>query len=218
MSLYFLQIDWLFRLTLACVLGVVIGFERKNRNKLIGVRTHAIVAFTAALMMIISKYGFSDIASYDAARIAAQIVSGVGFLGTGIIFVKDKNSVSGLTTAAGLWATAGVGMCVGSGLWPLAICSVFLLLLLQEALHRIKFLAQESYRTSVKITIENHTDLQELKNILETEHVEIAHTTLLNSDKQHTTIEWELIFASNYDKIELLMRLSAHPGVIKVRE
>lgn len=218
MYLLLSQMEWLFRIILACILGVVIGFERKNRNKLIGVRTHAVVAFTAALMMIVSKYGFSDVASYDAARIAAQIVSGVGFLGAGIIFVKDKNSVSGLTTAAGLWATAGVGMCTGSGLWLLAICSVILLLFLQEVLHRIKFLAQESCRTSIKLTMENHTDIQEIENIIEGEHVEITHSTLIRSNKKYTTIEWELIFAPKYDEISLLMRLSAYPGVVMVRK
>ena len=88
---------------------------RKNRNKSAGIRTHAIVAMGSALMMVVSKYGFADIAEigkFDGSRIAAQVVSGVGFLGAGIIFVRN-NLVSGLTTSAGIWATAGVGLAMG---------------------------------------------------------------------------------------------------------
>ena len=103
------------RILFAGLLGAAIGFERKNRNKLAGVRTHAIVALGAALMMVVSKYGFPDVDKFDASRVASQIVSGVGFLGAGIIFVKNNTSVSGLTTAAGIWATAGVGMSMGAG-------------------------------------------------------------------------------------------------------
>ena len=82
-------------------------------------RTHAIVAAGASLIMIVSKYGFSDIAHYDASRVAAQIVSGVGFLGAGIIMYR-RDSLRGVTTAAGIWATAGIGMAVGAGQYILA--------------------------------------------------------------------------------------------------
>ena len=96
------QGEFALRILLAGLLGAAIGFERKNRNKLAGVRTHAIVALGAALIMVVSKYGFYDMDKFDASRVAAQIVSGVGFLGAGIIFVRNNNSVSGLTTAAGI--------------------------------------------------------------------------------------------------------------------
>lgn len=212
------QSELLLRLLVSCILGVIIGFERKNRNKIAGVRTHAVVAFAAALMMIVSKYGFSDIPSYDASRVAAQIVSGVGFLGAGIIFVKDKYSISGLTTAAGLWATAGVGMCAGAGLYMLSICSAALLLLLQETLHRIGFLARENFRTDVKLTVENDVDLEKLEALITQEGIEISHSKIVRSDKNSTTIEWELVFAPEYNKIAFLMKLAEYPGVIVIRE
>ena len=85
--------------------------SRKNRRKEAGVRTHVIVALASCLMMEISKYGFFDLGKFDGARIAAQVVSGIGFLGAGMIFVH-KNSIKGLTTAAGVWATSGIGMAV----------------------------------------------------------------------------------------------------------
>lgn len=108
------QIYYIARIVIAGICGIFIGLERKNRSKEAGVRTHFVVACASALMMIISKYGFCDLVSgadsmrgADGARIAAQVVSGIGFLGAGMIFVH-KNTVTGLTTAAGIWATSGV--------------------------------------------------------------------------------------------------------------
>ena len=92
-----LSAEFFLRILTAAVCGIVIGYERENRNKEAGIRTHAIVALGAALIMIVSKYGFSDIQNYDASRVAAQIVSGIGFLGAGIIFIRNR-AVSGLTT------------------------------------------------------------------------------------------------------------------------
>ena len=118
------QCEFLIRMIIACFMGYVIGYERKNRDKSAGMRTHAIVCLGAALIMIVSKYGFKDIPDYDASRVAAQIVSGVGFLGAGIIFVRN-NTVSGLTTAAGIWTTAGVGMAIGAGIYFIGISAGF---------------------------------------------------------------------------------------------
>ena len=119
-------------LVFAALLGFFIGLERKFRDKEAGIRTHTIVAFGSALMMIISKYAFD--AEADSARVAAQIVAGIGFLGAGII-VYRKNVVHGLTTAAGVWATAGIGMACGGGLWLIAILATTILILIQWCLH-----------------------------------------------------------------------------------
>lgn len=116
----------------ATLLGFVIGFERMKRSKEAGVRTHTIVCVGAALMMIVSKFAFNSDA--DSARVAAQIVAGVGFLGAGIIVYK-KNSVHGLTTAAGVWTTAGIGMACGGELYILAICATAIMIGVQCLLH-----------------------------------------------------------------------------------
>jgi putative Mg2+ transporter-C (MgtC) family protein len=112
-------------LTLALVLSSLIGLEREFRMKSAGLRTHTLVGVAAALIMLVSKYGFGDILSkyeivLDPSRIAAQIVSGIGFIGGGLIFVQ-KDIVRGLTTAAIIWLTAAVGMACGAGLPILAI-------------------------------------------------------------------------------------------------
>ncbi len=101
-------IDCTLRLVAAMLLGGIIGLEREYRSKDAGFRTHFLVALGAALFTIISQYGFND-GVKDTSRVAAQVVSGIGFLGAGLI-VFQKNSVRGLTTAAGLWVTAAIGM------------------------------------------------------------------------------------------------------------
>lgn len=122
----------LLDLFVAAMLGFAIGFERKLRYKEAGIRTHTIVCVGSALVMIISKYAFSD--KYDSARVAAQIVSGVGFLGAGMI-VYRRSGVSGLTTAAGVWTTAGVGMACGGRLYLLAFGATVLIVALQCLFH-----------------------------------------------------------------------------------
>lgn len=143
--------EYFLRLLISVVCGFAIGFERKNRNKEAGIRTHVIVALASCLMMIVSKYGFFDLigagdARFDGSRIASQIVSGIGFLGAGMIFVH-KNSIKGLTTAAGIWATSGIGMAVGSGMYLIGIVTTLLIVFLQVFLH-IEFKALKHGTTS----------------------------------------------------------------------
>lgn len=121
--------DWTNQLTLLLVafgLSSVIGLERELRQKNAGLRTHTLVGVGAAVFTIVSKFGFGDVVSegtvnLDPSRIAAQVVSGIGFIGAGVIFVRRADVVRGLTTAAAVWLTAGVGMAAGAGLVPLAV-------------------------------------------------------------------------------------------------
>lgn len=120
------------------MLGAVIGLDREYRAKEAGFRTHFLVSLGSALFMIVSQYGFGEVmkaggANYDGARVAAQIVSGIGFLGAGTI-IFHKQFIRGLTTAAGLWATAGIGMAVGGGMYFIGVASTVLVLIGLEAL------------------------------------------------------------------------------------
>lgn len=124
-------------LGVALVLSAIIGLEREVRQKSAGLRTHTLVGVGAALFMLVSKFGFYDVIvanriALDPSRIAAQIVSGVGFLGAGLIFVQ-RGSVRGLTTAAGVWVTAAVGMAAGAGLPLIAIATTAIYLVVTLA-------------------------------------------------------------------------------------
>ena len=120
-------LDLSLRVLAAAFVGAVIGYEREIRAKGAGMRTHVLVALGSALFMIVSQFGFEGAPRFDAARVAAGVVGGLGFLGGGII-MKTKNHVSGLTTAAGLWVTGSLGLAAGCGMYALSgICLVLVL-------------------------------------------------------------------------------------------
>ena len=128
--------EMVLRLALAGALGGVIGAEREYRGKVAGTRTHLLVALGSALMLLVSQHGFG--AQGDPGRVAAQIVSGIGFIGAGAIMV-DRQSVHGLTTAAGIWVAAGIGMATAAGLYGLAIATTILALVGLEVFGIILF-------------------------------------------------------------------------------
>lgn len=110
--------EMIIRLLLAALFGGLIGVEREYRSKVAGVRTHLLVAIGSALLMLLSQYGFDG--RGDPARVAAQIVSGIGFIGAGAIIMDRRHAVHGLTTAAGIWVSSGIGMTVAAGMYVLA--------------------------------------------------------------------------------------------------
>lgn len=128
---------------MASACGILIGYERESAFKVAGIRTHLIVAISSAILTCVSMYGFQlsqyapDMLSFDPSRIAAGIVTGVGFLGAGAILVRS-NTVSGLTTAAGLWAVSGIGIAIGTGMYTLGICAT-LIIFTAEWLSHTKF-------------------------------------------------------------------------------
>ncbi|EMN7478171.1 MgtC/SapB family protein [Salmonella enterica] len=133
--------DLLIRIALAGLLGGLIGIERQLRAKEAGLRTHVLVGIGSAMFMIVSKYGFEDIirenhVDLDPSRIAAQVVSGMGFLGAGTIIIQ-KQIVKGLTTAAGMWVMAAIGLVIGSGLYEIGIYSAFLTLIVLEVFRQL---------------------------------------------------------------------------------
>ena len=132
------ELTFVVRLFVAGLLGALIGLEREYRAKEAGMRTHFLVALGSALMMLVSQWGFQEFLGYassspgcdsrlDPSRVAAQVVSGIGFIGAGTIMMH-KQFVRGLTTAAGLWAVAGIGLAAGAGMYILAVGGTLLAL------------------------------------------------------------------------------------------
>lgn len=157
------QGEYLLRILLAALCGALVGLERSRRQKEAGIRTHLILAMGAALMMVLSKYGFNDVVvlhdvSLDPSRIAANVITGVSFLGAGVIFVRG-GSVKGLTTAAGIWATTGMGLAFGAGMYLLAFAATGLIIAAQLMLHRYvpPFELMFSAQVSVVFTDETET-------------------------------------------------------------
>ncbi|WP_416435079.1 MgtC/SapB family protein [Lactococcus lactis] len=205
------QLDWLIRLILAGVCGYAIGYERNSRSKNAGTRTHLIVALSAALMIIVSKYGFMDIISthgvnLDPSRIAAQIVSGIGFLGAGMIFVHNQ-SVNGLTTAAGIWATSGIGMAIGSGLYFIGIVAT--LLILHQNYRWIKSATSDH----LILQLEDFEGLQLLQQQLKEEDVKILSIKVEKKSNNSLKTELYLNLPKAYEVASLMSLLESNDKI-----
>lgn len=182
--------EFCLRIIVACLCGAAIGYERSRRFKEAGLRTHIIVCSAAALMMIVSKYGFADLEDIasnssgffsgdrgaDPARIAAQIVSGVGFLGAGVIF-HNNNSVRGLSTAAGLWATAGIGMTIGAGIYGLGVFATVILYVIQWLIHKYEIGKDVLYTNQLRFTVKNTEQFRKAFS----KYIDNWHGTILES-------------------------------------
>lgn len=160
------QLELLLRILTAGVCGAVIGYERENHMKMVGIRTHCIVAIASALLAVISKYGFYDLlgldgTKFDPSRVASGIVTAIGFLGTGII-LNRKQGVSGLTTSAGILATVGVGMAVGSGLYIIGGAVTILIILVHLLLHKKSRLIKDAVSEQITLELEEGESMSDM--------------------------------------------------------
>ena len=178
--------DWIliFRLVAAGLLGGLIGMEREFRAKEAGVRTHFIVALGSALFMIISEFAFEG-KQHDAARVAAQVVSGIGFIGAGVI-IFQRNVVRGVTTAAGLWVAAAIGLACGDGMYPVAIAATILTVLCLEMMHFVNLHYTEKVVDLTLIPGKPY-DLPTLPQLLKQQRINVE-TYAIQEGKVHLTL------------------------------
>ncbi len=196
------QLVWVIDLVLAAILGFCIGLERKFRDKEAGIKTHTIVSFGSALMMVISRHAFGSDA--DSARVAAQIVAGIGFLGAGIIVYK-KNVVHGLTTAAGVWTTAGVGMACGGGMYIVAVLATISLVLIHWFLHRKIFKNKKLFSIKI-IFVQTNDEREKIKEVfridrfnrlvVERDNDKLLYQAIIQTDKEYSSAQMEEIMKS----------------------
>lgn len=201
-----LALELSLRLLGAAILGSAIGYERELRGKGAGIRTHLLVGMGAALFMIISQYGFSGADKFDAARIAAGVVGGLGFMGSGII-MKNKH-VSGLTTAAGLWVTGAMGLSIGCGLYEMGVLCTVMILVCMELLH---FFTTKLGERQVSITLSGK-DEKAIATALESLGKQVSWFSL-NRQGDTCKAEVNMLIKKKESTLSLLERLSAIPDV-----
>lgn len=210
------QLEYIVKVLVAGFCGAMIGYERKNKLKEAGIRTHFIVALTSALIIIISKYGFYDIVGtpgigLDPARVAAQVVSGVGFLGAGLIFIRNQ-SISGLTTAAGMWATAGIGLAIGCGLYLLGIVSSIIILIAQFLLHRSRWWIRLPIAEQLLIKIRNTDDsVTYIEEKLKNDRIDIINMKVNNLDEFFLEVTIYAKLPKGYNKTNLIKLFNDNP-------
>ncbi|MDE5843652.1 MAG: MgtC/SapB family protein [Muribaculaceae bacterium] len=203
----------LFRMLLSMVLGVVIGAERKRKGQIAGIRTFSLITMGACLAMLLSIYvpqEYMGLKNGDPGRIAAQVITGIGFLGGGAI-IRAKGNVKGLTTAAGIWISAIIGMSVGIGMYVVAIGSTMLILIVLvmfDWYEHWQNIGQESKALSITLT-EIITDLDEYEKALKEMGVHLS-TYFIGYDYEHNRTELNLLVLahSNINFLPVLERLS----------
>ena len=220
-----MMISWeiiLLRLGLAALLGAIIGLERERKHWAAGLRTHMMVCLGSSLIFIVSSYGFFDVISnpsitLDPSRIAAQVVSGIGFLGAGTIIFLRSGLIRGLTTASGLWTVAAIGLAVGAGLYFAAIATtliaIVILFMLQPIEKKFSQLFMQKY---IKIIIEPNQNPAELMNKLMV-HKELPISNF-NFIKTDTEITIEVRFNEfHLDNIlPILMEIQKEEGIREI--
>ena len=206
--------DFVLRLLAATAMGAAIGFEREYHAKEAGLRTHLLVALGSCLFMILSIYGFDfmlgyDNVSFDPSRIAAQVVTGIGFIGAGTIILQ-KQVVRGLTTAAGLWVTAAIGLACGNGMyWVALITTVIVLVSLGLINVYLPYFSQKEH--TVTFLVEDYTILTEVMENLYREKITVLNYEMHkdaeeNNGKMLVSLEIRMKRYNNIKEISAILK------------
>jgi len=213
----------ILRLLIATILGAAVGLERERLEWAAGLRTHALVCVGATLFMIVSSFGFADALGssdvvLDPSRVAAQVVSGIGFIGAGTIILR-REIVRGLTTAASIWAVAAIGLAVGGGMYLAALVATVLALVILAAVKPIEWRVFRHRRArQVSLTVDvQEISLSDIKAEIEAADLRLDHMVIRSSDSPEAD-RVELILARGSSEEQLLSLVEGLRGIAGVRE
>src|ERR1700761_3105844 len=218
------NLELIARLTLSAALGSVIGFERERLSWAAGLRTHMLVCVGSTLLMIVSAYGFTEVLGenvvLDPSRVAAQVVSGIGFLGAGSILLRGE-VVRGLTTAASLWSVAGIGLAVGGGMYTAAIGATVIILIILAGMKPLerRFISVRQQRNIQLLAERGSVSLDSLHRALGTGSVRVKQFIVQQSedDPELDDVQIGLSRATAIEFTTISMRLAAMSGVRESR-
>ena len=216
------EVSVIVRLLLAVLLGGIIGFERGRAGRPAGLRTHILVCLGAALAMMTNQFIFENFAESDPTRMAAQVISGIGFLGAGTILVTGRHQVRGLTTAAGLWATACMGLAIGTGFYLAAIVSCILIAFVIEILHKFdNMLLSKSRVLDLYIEFSNEVPFPSILEALKNLQVEIYNIDIVKPN-YGTSAQLAAVMAlklkKRKDRGDIIAKICNLEGVIFAEE
>ena len=217
---YLTSLHYLLRVMCAALCGACIGFEREKRFKTAGIRTHILVALSSCLMMVISKYGFWDVVgmkgiSLDVSRIAAGVVTAIGFLGAGVIFVR-KESITGVTTAAGLWATVGVGISIGSGMYFLGVTTTLMILLIQFMLHKPLKIFSAQLFGNVRMDIPQEQFNKELLDQTFADKKIQVKNMQMDRDGDNVIVRLGVVFPQEFNEAAIMNEFKEYPYISSI--
>jgi len=213
--------DMLIRLALAAILGASVGLERERKERAAGLRTHMMVCIGSALAMIVSIYGFNDVLgqkdiSIDPSRVAAQVISGIGFIGGGTILFLRQNIVKGLTTASGLWTVAAIGLAAGGGMYFAAFVTTVLAIIILWMLHPVeRRFSRRFQRKGLRFTVTDKNKSADIVNkIMQNDSLQIL---ACNVDKHESDYIITFKF-NNLDKKELKSMINEFQSDSDIKE
>lgn len=218
----YFYISMVLRLILACILGGIIGFEREHVHRPAGLRTHILVCVGSALVMVTSEYiyyHFSSQVNVDPARLGAQVISGIGFLGAGTI-IKEGVSVKGLTTAASLWAVSCVGIAVGIGFYSGAVVATIIIFIILVVIKKTqnKITSQKGIRLFIHTHIKKG-EVRELASLIEEMGVKVRKADVMSSERDGEMVLRYTLEASNQIPVaELIEAILCRDSVRRVYE
>lgn len=201
---WMMQGIYMGRIILAGLCGILIGRERQKRIKAAGIKTHFVIAVASALMMVVSKYGFldalvSEATRVDVSRVAAGILAGVGLMGGGLVISGKQGYTSGITTAAGIWATVAIGMSLGAGMYVVGLMTTVILLVGQTIFHKNMKLARGFWQGQIEFIIQSgKTDVHAITTRLEENGINVLRIKCEFQGKD--TEKLKIIFAIPTEK------------------
>lgn len=202
------------RLIMAVICGGIIGLERGMAGRAAGFRTHILVCLGSAVAVLTNQYVFQEYGVGDPVRIGAQVISGIGFLGAGTIIVTGRQQVKGLTTAAGLWATACMGLAIGIGFYKAAIISCIFISFATVALHRLdNFVVNNARTMEIYIEFSNTASVNTIIQMIKTNALQIENVELIKSSNRNTTSIAAIMTVRLHRKI---VRLDAIADICKI--
>lgn len=216
------NLELIIRLVVSCVLGGIIGLEREGLNRPAGFRTHVLVALGSTLIMLISIYGFrNEPGLHDPARLAAQVVSGIGFLGAGTI-MKEGLSIKGLTTAASLWVVAAIGLASGAGFYMGAVATTILVYITLVFFIRLErsYLHRDHYMRLTVVMLDTAGQLGRIGTVLGRREISMRNicTSHHDAEEDQVHVQLEVKLPHGVTLLHVISDLTEVPGVIRVSE
>ena len=208
----------IIRIAVAFLLGGVLGLERELKSRAAGLRTYMLVSVGACMIMLANQYIYQVYEVGDPVRMGAQVVSGIGFLGAGTIIVTQKNKITGLTTAAGLWASAAVGLCVGIGFYEAAVVGSVLAILILTVVHRLEaFVRKHSVSIELYLEVNASISIGQLVNRIREFGVKVDNVQIDKEYSMDNTVRALMLSihpAKKVNRKALLEQLKHLEGVI----
>lgn len=206
----------ILRLLIALVLSFLIGIERTSRNHAAGLRTYILVTLGACVAMLTNQFLFQAFGTGDMARLGAQVISGIGFLGAGTIMITSRSQIRGLTTAAGLWASACTGLAVGSGFYTLGIVAALLILICFTVLQGLEtYFKDHSKSFTIHIELKSFDDLKPLMTFIREQNITIQRVEFNQAYKYSGLAVYTIYLYNNVNGYKNLLHV---PFISKLRE